>query len=126
MAFSWEFPDQLKDLHIRVFTAKKSFGLGSSGRRKIVTDLVEPVVDGPVELFGRVGGEHEHKLVGLLSGPVEKCVESGAEVLRDLLGAALAEERVGLINKQDQALSGSLCPIKYLDGRTKIKKGLNF
>ena len=81
------------------------------------TDLVKSVVDGPVELFGRVGGEHEHELVRLLSGTVEKCVEGGAEVLGDLFGAPLAEERVGLVNKEDQALAGSLGPVEHLSER---------
>ena len=80
-------------------------------------DLVQPVIDGPVELFGRVGGEHQHELVGLLSGPVEERVEGGAEVLRDLLRAALAQEGVGLVDKEDQALPGSLGPIEHLKGK---------
>ena len=82
------------------------------------TNLVEPVVDGPIELFGRVGSEHQHELVGLLSGPVEERVEGRAEVLRDLLRAALAQEGVGLVDKEDQALPGSLGPIEHLKGKT--------
>ena len=92
----------------------------------INTDLVEPVVDGPVELFGRVGGEHEHELVGLLSGAVEERVEGGAEVLGNLLRAALAQERVGLVDKEDQALPGSLRPIEHLNERAINKHNTQY
>ena len=58
-----------------------------------------------------VGCEDNHEVSALVAGPEEQRVERPAEPLAHLI-AASSEERVGLVDEEQQALAAALGPVK--------------
>jgi hypothetical protein len=60
--------------------------------------------------------------IRLVVSPVQERVEGGAHVLADGLGAALAEECVGLVHEEEEALARRRGPVEDLGANIMILK----
>mmetsp|Transcript_36124 Transcript_36124/g.93828 ORF Transcript_36124/g.93828 Transcript_36124/m.93828 type:complete len:381 (+) Transcript_36124:171-1313(+) len=91
---------------------KQALALQDARDRKL-HHLVHAVQDGGVEVAGPVGGQDHHKVARLVARSVQHRVEGAAQALAHAL-VPPAQERVGLVNEEQQAGWGGLRPVKDL------------